>query len=258
MIWVLAGTREGREIIRLLRENGREVMATVVTNYGGDLLAPERPAATLVRALSRQEMADLIRERGIRAVVDASHPFARMATANARDVCRDARIPYIRYERGPSILPESPLLIRVKDFAEAAGQAAEIGGVIFLTTGSKTLDIFLKAAREKERRVIARVLPEPVVLSRCLALGLKPRDIIAMQGPFSRDLNRVLYREYGASVVVTKESGDAGGVGTKIEAALDLSLPVVIVERPAADSGRVLNSYRDLLRELEEGFHGVS
>ena len=256
MIWVLAGTKEGREIIRLLREAGTEVLATAITAYGGDLLAAEGSAATVVRALSQPEMAELIRERGIRAVVDATHPFARSASENARGACHEANIPYIRYEREPASLPDHPLLIRVPDVDAAAARAARAGGVIFLTTGSNTLEAFLRAARERGRRVVARVLPDPGVLSRCLALGFSPRDIIAMQGPFSRELNRILYLEYGASVVVTKESGDIGGVAAKVEAALDLSLPVVVIDRPAVDYGRVVRSHQDLLRELEEAFHG--
>ncbi len=38
--------------------------------------------------------------------------------------------------------------------------------------------------------------------------------------------------EYQIEIVLTKESGDSGGVTSKIQAALDLNIPVVIVMRP--------------------------
>lgn len=251
MILVLAGTREGREIAGLLRRAGRRVLATAVTAYGGGLLA-EEGAAARVGALSEAAMAALIRNERVRLVIDATHPFALTASANAVAACRSTGVPYVRYERSGTALPDHPLIRRVRSYDEAAALAAEPGQVIFLTTGSNSLEVFVTAAREKGCRVVARVLPQPEVLARCAALGLGPRDIVAMQGPFSRALNRTLYREYGASVVVTKESGDTGGVADKVAAALDLSLPVVVIERPAMVCGRVAHSYEDILKIASE------
>ncbi|MGB9905697.1 MAG: precorrin-6A/cobalt-precorrin-6A reductase, partial [Desulfotomaculales bacterium] len=96
MILVLAGTTEGREIFSLCRARGYPVLATVATPYGKRVLLEEAvPFAgageteIVCAPLDRQEMAALIRERGIRVVVDASHPFAVFASENARGACAD-------------------------------------------------------------------------------------------------------------------------------------------------------------------------
>ena len=44
-------------------------------------------------------MTSIIFEKGFRAVVDASHPFAEEASKNALKGAKEANVPYIRYER---------------------------------------------------------------------------------------------------------------------------------------------------------------
>lgn len=271
MILLLAGTADGREIFSLLKEKGYPVVATVTTAYGAQALAGGRTAgarapaggangadgadgaggAVFSRALGAAGMAVFIREKKINAVVDASHPFAVRASANARRACKAAGVPYVRYERPMANLPEDPLIHAVRDFSRAARKAVSFGEPIFLTTGSKTLPVFVAEAKRAGKRVVARVLPAPEVLARCLALGLQPADLIALQGPFSYEFNRALLREYRAAVLVTKESGPAGGTEEKVKAALDLGIPVVLIKRPAARYPRVVSNYAELLGILE-------
>ena len=250
MILVLGGTKDARIVVEMLATRGRQVLASAATAYGGELLAGA--GATLVsdRPLGRQELAELMDDHKIRMVVDATHPYAVAISAMAMDLCGEKGIPYHRYQRPETILPEHPLVTFACSYEEAAERAAEIGEVIFLTTGSKTLDTFIKAARVLERRVVARVLPDPQVLARCLTLGLTPADIVAAQGPFSRDLNRALFQHYGARVVVTKDSGPVGGTAEKIEAALGLDIPVVVVGRPEPVKG-CRTDLEELIRVLE-------
>jgi len=254
MILLLAGTADGREIFAQLVRRGYPVVATVTTAYGAQLLAEERSGGEtqiLVRALGDRELAALIAEKGITVVVDASHPFAVQASANALRACRVTNAGYVRYERPSCPLPESPLLYRCRDFNEAARRAVSLGETIFLTTGSKTLPGFVAAARRYGRRLVVRVLPDPGVLAGCFALGLKPADVIALQGPIGYELNRALLSAYRAEVLVTKESGPAGGTAEKIAAALDLGVRVVVVERPALAYPLVVNSFADLMQALE-------
>jgi len=120
-----------------------------------------------------------------------------------------------------------------------------------LTTGSKTLPGFAAAARRSGKRLVVRVLPDPGVLAGCFALGLKSSDVIALQGPVSYELNRALFCAYRAEVLVTKESGPAGGTAEKIAAALDLGMRVVVVERPVLAYPLAVNSCAGLLQALE-------
>ena len=87
-------------------------------------------------------------------------------------------------------------------------------------------------------RVVARVLPVTESLAACAAAGLEPRDVIAMQGPTTAELDAALLRHLGARVLVTKDSGDAGGLGEKLRAAEQAGATAVVVERPGSAGAR--------------------
>jgi len=235
MILLLAGTSEGRELARALAARGRRVLACAATAYGGTLLAGTG-AAVRTGPLDEPALSALIREEGVRVLVDATHPFAREISALAVKAAAFSGIPYLRYARPPLPLPDHPLIHRVPDYVAAADLAPRLGRVVFLATGSKTLDVFLPAARAAGCRVVVRVLPEVGVMERCFALGLGPGDIAAVQGPFGKDMNVALLRHFGARVMVTKEDGTAGGLGEKTAACLEVGVPLVVVRRPDDDS----------------------
>lgn len=249
MILVLGGTTEGRQVVKELVAKGYRVMASTVTPYGGELLSGSG-ALVITGPLNLGSLVSLIKEYKIWVLVDVTHPFACQISTLAHRACTITSIPYLRFQRPESPLPASSLIHQVGDYEEASQKAVALGRTIFLATGSKTLDIFLATARQHGCRVIARVLPEPEVLQRCRQLGLKPTDIVAMQGPFSRDLNRALYQHYQVDVVVTKNSGHTGGTASKIEAALELNIPVVVINQPHLVVGEAFNNLDDLLARI--------
>ena len=104
-------------------------------------------------------------------------------------------------------------------------------GTIFLTTGSKELSVFCREETIRKRLVV-RVLPGMESLRECVRNGLEGRQIIAMQGPFSKEMNLAMIRQYQASVLVTKESGKTGGEDTKLAAAGEAQIPSYIILRP--------------------------
>ena len=102
---------------------------------------------------------------------------------------------------------------------------------MLLATGSKELAAF--AGRDGlVERLYPRVLPDEEVIAQVRALGVPRSHIIAMQGPFSRELNIAMLRQIGAAWLVTKESGAVGGQDDKIEAALEAGAVPVVIERP--------------------------
>lgn len=251
MILVLAGTAEGREVVSRLSRAGYPVTACAATEYGGQLLAGTDAREVITGRLDAGALADIIRSRGIQLVVDATHPFAELATANAKRACADTGVFYLRFQRSPLPLPDSPLVHPVPGYDRAATRAVELPGrVIFLSTGTRTLPVFTAAARRAGKKVVARILPDVESLNQCLALGIAPREIVAIQGPFSAELNKQLLLHYRADVLVTKESGITGGVDAKLEAALALSIPVVVVTRPPVPEGAVDNAEELLARIL--------
>lgn len=231
MIFCIAGTGDGRALALRLRRENWPLLVSVVSEYGERLVkAADLPVVQT--ALDQAGMEVFLQEQGVRLVVDASHPYAVNVSRNAMAACEKVKVPYVRYERPASDLPEYKNLHVAVDYEEAARLAAGLGETIFLTTGSRQLGVFRAEPLLQGKRLVARVLPEASVLEQCRNLGFLPKDIVAMQGPFSLELNQALYRAFQAEVVVLKNSGNPGGCAEKIAAAVALGLQVVLVDRP--------------------------
>lgn len=249
MIWVLSGTRDGVEIIWLLKKEGFRVFASTVTEYGATLSKKAGADYAVARALDCKEMEDVIKKKKINVVIDATHPFATEASKNAMKACKSAKVKYLRYEREAARIPDSTLIHYARDFEEAGKKAAQLGDIIFFAAGSRNLGVFLK--NTKEKKVIARVLPYVASIQRCLELGLKPSEIIAAQGPFKEVFNKAMLEEYKAEVLVTKESGEAGSTEEKVRAALAMKIPVIVVKRPEIKYDTAVSDYRGVLEWLK-------
>lgn len=240
MILVLAGTGDARELALRLRSEGYGVWTTVVTEQAADRLR-EVGLPVRVGRLDPAGFRDAIRETHTRLVVDASHPFAEEASRSAMAGAREADVPYIRYERPHRTFGNQDAVTLVPTYEEAAREAAGRSGVILLTTGSKTLPLFARHLLGRPGITLAvRLLPRAENLALCEHLGIDPRYILAMQGPFSRELNEALFRHLGVTVLVSKESGSAGAVDEKVEAALAMGLGVILIARPQVNYGTVL------------------
>lgn len=251
MIFVLAGTLDGRELAVRLAETGHKVMVSVISDYGRSLAA--LPGICVhTGQLTTAGMQELFVKQGITAVVDASHPYAVNGSLNAMAACEAAGIEYIRYERSEVCMPEYDGIHRVSDAAQAARLAADLGRVLFLTTGSRTLKIFKDEPQLRNCRLIARVLPQPEVIDECVSLGFSPGDIIAMQGPFSQELNAAMFKDCGADVIITKDSGTIGGADTKIAAAIELGLPIIVIGRPAIAYRNLCRTQQAVIDTLEQ------
>jgi precorrin-6x reductase len=77
----------------------------------------------------------------------------------------------------------------------------------------------------------ARVLNHPDSVSACHDAGLSDSEILCADGPFTVEENINHLESFG--VLVTKDSGEAGGVDTKLEAARQCGCEVVVIERPS-------------------------
>lgn len=233
MILVMAGTGDALTLALAIHQRGWPLLVTTVTEsaasryhaHGIKVLTGRRTAETL---------AVLMRERNIRLLVDATHPFAARAHESAWSACQALSIPYVRYERPPAAIPDSPYVHWAATHDEAAQQAQAWGrgGVVLLTIGIQHLKAYAPLVDDPTIRVVIRMLATSDNLRRCQDIGIGPRDIVAMQGPFGARLNQALYQHLGVGVLVTKESGEAGGVGAKVRPALAGQIHVVVVKRP--------------------------
>lgn len=243
MILVLYGTREARELISLLKSRNYPVIAAAATEYGGTLAGQGGDVEVFTLPPEDGALENLLRQKKVDLVIDATHPFPGQLSAAVGRVCKKNDLPRVRYEREETKLPDNPLIHQVDTWGEAAGKAAGLGHNIFLTTGSNNLEIFLREPALRGKRVVVRVLPEHKVIKKCQDLGLPPRDIVGLQGPFSVKFNRAIFQAFRAEVIVTRDSGRESGTDTKIAAALALKLPVVLIRRAPAGESCVARSF---------------
>lgn len=242
-ILLFGGTSEGRRLAQSLAEAGHRLTVCVATGYGAALV-PDLPGV-LVRPgrLDEAGMEALFGEGRFDCAVDATHPYAVEVTENLRRAAGRRGVPYYRLVRDGA--PEGDWL-RAGDAEEAARLAAGMEGGVLLTTGAKELCAFaLPGLRE---RCVPRVLPSVASLSRCLELGFPAARILCMQGPFTRELNAALIRQYGIQVLVSKASGTAGGFWEKAEAARETGCRMIVIERPRQETGLSLEEIKEALR----------
>ena len=245
-IFLIAGTQDGRELAKLLLNRGFDVTASVVSDYGRKLLSTCAEIKINDKPLDEDELEKILREEKF--LVDARHPYAKNISANAISAAQAAQVVYIRYERA-AIDFAYEKIFPVDSYEAAAVKAAEFGKNIYLTTGSRNLKIFVDLL--KDCNLTVRILPTAEVLSQCETLGLSPKQIVAMQGPFSTALNVELFKHAGAEVIVTKNSGQIGGADTKLAAAEILNLPVVMINRPKIPYPNLAESFDEVLKFID-------
>ncbi|MFZ5647882.1 MAG: precorrin-6A reductase [Bacillota bacterium] len=252
MIMVLYGISESRDLISALKEEGFGVVAVARTDYGGRLAGVCGADWVVSAPPDAGGMTALINNLGVKQVVDATHPFANPLSAMARESCASQKIPYIRYGRGETDLPANPLIRRVYSWEEAAEAASVFEDTVFLTTGSNNLELFLQHPALKGRRIVVRVLPDHRVIKKCQDLGISPRDIVAMQGPFSVKLNKAVFQAYKTGVMITRDGGPAGGTYNKVRAASELKIPVVLIQREKLNVTEFHESLEQLLKTVRK------
>ncbi len=249
MILVLSGTEEGKAIVRRLHEEGLALLTTVATEYGKNMFEQiGLEAVCLQGRLDTNGFSQLIRERGIDTVLDATHPYAVEVSQNAMDACKKNNIRYLRFERRETEIQDHPLIHKVRTLAEAVDKAGTLGDRIFLATGISSVARFILLKGKKALYV--RILPIPEHVALCLDMGIPPTNIIAMHGPFSEDLNRAMFKQYQINTIVTKNSGEAGGVFEKIRAALHEGIDSIVIDRPRITFPKVYSSIDEVIREV--------
>ena len=233
VILLLGGTSDARDAGRpSCARAGYEVLVSTVSEYGARLAAPRgaracaaarwtrtswrgsspRPTPSWTPRTRSRRSSPATARRGLRTrrpAVPAVRAAGRRAAATAW--CCAPRTP----REAARLAVERRSARRHASDGDAASRAA-----ILLTVGSKTVGTYARAARERRRAPgRARAARRPRRWRPARPPAWSRATSIAMQGPTSAELDAALLRHLGATVLVTKESGDAGGLGEKLRAA---------------------------------------
>lgn len=229
-VLVFGGTSDARFICQILDEHRIAYTLSVATAVG-ESLAGNIGGQIRVGRIDASEIADWLVRHGVRWVIDASHPYAELLSANIGNACQSVGVTLSRYQRRSELNDlEHPLLHKVANLQAACAVAQQFGPRVLLTTGSKELAAYQQGLPGKT--LLARVLPTREAIAECEALGLGVDNIIALRGPFSAEFNAAIYAFCSPDVVITKESGAEGGYLDKVSPALMRGIPCIVVTRP--------------------------
>lgn len=241
MILLLGGTSDTAPLATRLAEAGFRVLVSTATDL--DLEIGDHPNVhRRAGALDGEAMARLVRERGIEAILDAAHPYAEAAHLTARHVAEELALPLFRFER-PSSVSSCDHVSRADNHAQAARIAFADGRPVLLTIGSRHCAPYAAEVRRTGVLAYARVLSRRESVQAWLNEGFAPNRIISEAPPHSLERNRAIIHDHGIGVIVTKDSGAAGGTPEKIEAARLEGCKVVVVRRPASADGPAFTNH---------------
>jgi precorrin-6A/cobalt-precorrin-6A reductase len=178
-------------------------------------------------------LAAYLTEHGIDRVIDATHPFATRISAEARLACEGVGVPRLMLHRPPWRRHPLDRWIEVESVAAAVAIVGQIGRRAWLTVGASEIARFSAAVGVS---FLVRLVDPPRQ-----RLPLRSYEIIVGRGPFTLAEERRLLERHAVGVLVSKASGGAA-TEAKIVAARELSLPVIMVLRPAPEPGKAVGT----------------
>ena len=249
---VLTGQMLPDEIVRLFRERKFDLVIDATHPYAASITKSVREACTqcgiLCHRLGRSESVRV--DSSGQSIVCEVGSASGERTGSAEKIAGREQTGGAESSVSDGCPTKMAAEIYVEDAAAAADYLKETTGSILLTTGSKELHLFTGIPGFKER-VYARVLPLESSLESCRKAGLPVSHIIAMQGPFSEELNLTMLKEVSAEWLVTKDGGEPGGFAEKAQAARKAGAGLVVIGRPLQSGGA---SYGETIRMLCENY----
>jgi precorrin-6A/cobalt-precorrin-6A reductase len=222
-VLILGGTTEARRLAERLA--GRADLAVTVSLAGRTTAHAAHAAPVRIGGFGGAEglARYLINER-IEALIDATHPYAAVMSANAAAAAAATRVPLLALRRPPWTPLPGDRWIEVADTGAAVEALGEAPRHVFLALGKSEIGLF---ARAPQHHYLVRSV-EPVDPP----LAVPHAFYVTGRGPFSEADDRTLLVTHAVDVIVAKNSGGGATYG-KIAAARTLGVPVVLLRRPA-------------------------
>ncbi|MEX0287077.1 MAG: cobalt-precorrin-6A reductase [Paracoccaceae bacterium] len=234
---VLGGTTEATALAQRLAETGVQA----VFSYAGRVARPKaQPLPTRTGGFGGAEgLASYIRDHQITHVVDATHPFAAQMSVNAITACHVTGTPLVALTRPPWQAQAGDHWHHVGSVAEAVEWLDQPSRRVMLAIGRMHLEAFRP---QGQHFYLLRVVDPPEV-----PIDLPDHAVVVGVGPFTRDDDAALMRQHGIDLIVSKNAGGSAA-RAKIDAARDLGLEVLMIDRPALPDRGELHEIDAVLR----------
>lgn len=241
---ILGGTSEGAALARAAAERFGDNLS-VTTSLAGRTERPgPLPGQVRIGGFGGPDgLVDYLKVHGIDRVIDATHPFASRISAEAREACEAAGVARLTLLRPAWRRHPLDRWIEVNDMAAAAAVVARIGQRAWLTIGSGEIACFSAVTAV---RFLVRLVDPPRH-----RLPLRFYEVVVGRGPFALANERHLIARHAIDVLVSKSSGGSA-TETKLIAAREFSLPVVMVQRPPPEPGQAVETVQAALDWLAD------
>jgi len=240
-ILILGGTAEARQLAGRLA--GRAGLEVTLSLAGRTVSPAAQPVPIRVGGFGGATglVEYLVGER-IDALIDATHPYANVISANAVEAARRGGVPLIALRRPPWIAVSGDRWIAVSDVREAVRAIGQTPRRVFVALGRNEL----KPLRDAPQHYYLIRSVDPVDPP----LPLPHVGYVTGRGPFSEADDHALMTEHRIDVVVAKNSGGTATYG-KIAAARVLGIDVIMLRRPAAPDAAAVETIEDVIAWLD-------
>jgi precorrin-6A/cobalt-precorrin-6A reductase len=240
-ILILGGTTQARRLAQRLGE--RADMAVTVSLAGRTAAPAAQGAPVRIGGFGGGEgLAQYLSTERVDALIDATHPYAAIISANAAAAAAATRVPLLALRRPPWAPFPGDRWIEVADAAAAVEALGEAPRRVFVTLGKTEIGTFAQAP---QHYYLVRSV-EPVDPP----LAVPHASYVTGRGPFTESDDQALLVAHAIDVVVAKNSGGSATYG-KIAAARMLSLPVILLRRPLLPEVATVETVEDVVTWLD-------
>jgi precorrin-6A/cobalt-precorrin-6A reductase len=240
-ILILGGTAEARQLAgRLASRAGLDVTLSLA---GRTATPAAQPVPVRVGGFGGAAgLAKYLAGERIDALIDATHPYANVISANAVAAAHRSNVPLVTLRRPPWVAVSGDRWIEVGDVREAVRALGQTPRRVFVALGRNELKPF--GAAPQHYYLIRSVDPvDP-------PLPLPHVGYVTGRGPFSEADDHALMTEHRIDVVVAKNSGGAATYG-KIAAARALGIDVIMLRRPPAPDAAAIVTIEEAIAWLD-------
>lgn len=235
MLLLLAGTREARDIAQGLAAQNTPAIASLA----GATRDPV-PLAITTRTGGfggAGGFGEFLERAGITAILDATHPFASQISARSFEVARVHKIPYLQVLRPPWSPQKDDRWTMVASGEQAADYIAP-DSTVFLATGRQSLGRFENLSK---CRLICRQIDPPDT-----RFPFENGEFLIGRPPFSVTDEVALFKQLAVDWLIVKNAGGCTS-RTKLDAARQLGIPVIMLDRPPKIGAPVVENVKDAL-----------
>lgn len=244
MDWIIGGTKDSRNFIEKILKFRSKFIVTIVSEYGGKLL--ENYGVNVeIKSMKEKEMKEFIKKNNIERIFDFSHPYALEVSRNAINASKETKIGYYRFDRSSYGYEKCQ---KFQDLDNLIKYIENLKGNILCALGSNKIKKF--ESLKNLKNIYFRVLPTKAAIENIENIGVLAKNIIGIQGPFSKEFNSFIYKQYNINYLLTKESGDIGGEQEKIDSALENNIEIIILKKPLLNYPWKTNNFEIILEEF--------